>query len=120
MTSEKKPQPFDKMTTACFDLIEACAEETDRLRESRDEYKERYFRHAEKVDSILRRIRGIEIEIEAINKTTRLVPVMFFVNFIALLLIIYVVKSEATDETKPPQVIQTKQSDSAWMEAPST
>jgi DNA repair exonuclease SbcCD ATPase subunit len=120
MTSEKKPQPFDKMTTACFDLIEACAEETDRLRESRDDYRERYFDALRKVDSISTTIRKVEIEIEAINRTLRVVPVMFLVNFIALLLIIYVVKSEATDETKPPQVIQTKQSDSAWMEAPST
>jgi hypothetical protein len=69
-------------------------------------------------------MRGIENDVGQMNANTLLLVLIsafsLMLSLIQIILFAVFMSQPATDETKPPQVIQTKQSDSAWMEAPST
>ena len=64
--SEKK-QPFDDLTRVVFELISAEGLERDRIRESRDDWKNRYFKQADRIDAIQNSINKIQSYCDNLN-----------------------------------------------------
>lgn len=50
--SEPKREPFDELVKSVLGVIEADQMELDKVRKDRDEWKDRYFKQADRIDSI--------------------------------------------------------------------
>ena len=60
MSDQKKKEPFDELLKSVFNVIEIDQMELDRVRKERDEWKNRYFKQAERLDRIETTLRGVE------------------------------------------------------------
>ena len=68
MSDQKKKEPFDELLKSVFNVIEIDQMELDRVRKERDEWKDRYFKQAERLDRVQTTLRGVENETEEANK----------------------------------------------------
>ncbi len=91
MSEQKNKKPFDDLIKSVLGVIEADQSELQRLREQRDDWKNRYFVEAEKlgrIETILRRLQDDSSQINtgasftaAIGLVTLfMVIVLFFVS----------------------------------------
>ncbi len=91
MSEQKSKEPFDDLIKSVLGVIEADQSELQRLREQRDDWKNRYFREAERLDRIEAILRGLEDDSSQINTglsftaavalvTLAMVIVLFFVS----------------------------------------
>jgi uncharacterized coiled-coil DUF342 family protein len=68
VSDQKKKEPFDELLKSVFNVIEIDQMELDRVRKERDEWKDRYFMQAERLDRVQTTLRGVENETEEANK----------------------------------------------------
>jgi hypothetical protein len=91
VSEQKSKEPFDDLIKSVLGVIEADQSELQRLREQRDDWKNRYFREAERLDRIEAILRGLEDDSSQINTglsftaavalvTLAMVIVLFFVS----------------------------------------
>ncbi len=91
MSEKKNKEPFDDLIKSVLGVIEADQSELQRLREQRDDWKNRYFREAERLDRIETTLRGLQEDSSQINTrasftaavglvTLAMVIVLFFVS----------------------------------------
>ncbi len=91
MSEQKSKEPFDDLIKSVLGVIEADQSELQRLRELRDDWKNRYFKEAERLDRIEAILRGLENDYSQINTessfaaavglvTLAMVIVLFFVS----------------------------------------
>jgi len=50
--SEPKREPWDELVKSVLGVIEADQMELDKVRKERDEWKDRYFKQADRIDSV--------------------------------------------------------------------
>jgi hypothetical protein len=91
MSEQKNKEPFDDLIKSVLGVIEADQSELQRLREQRDDWKNRYFVEAEKlgrIETILRRLQDDSSQINTGSSftaavglvTLAMVIVLFFVS----------------------------------------
>jgi hypothetical protein len=91
VSEQKSKEPFDDLIKSVLGVIEADQSELQRLRELRDDWKNRYFKEAERLDRIEAILRGLENDYSQINTessfaaavglvTLAMVIVLFFVS----------------------------------------
>jgi hypothetical protein len=91
MSEQKNKEPFDDLIKSVIGVIEADQSELQRLREQRDDWKNRYFVEAEKlgrIETILRRLQDDSSQINTGSSftaavglvTLAMVIVLFFVS----------------------------------------
>ena len=91
MSELKNKEPFDDLIKSVLGVIEADQSELQRLREQRDDWKNRYFVEAEKIgriETILRRLQDDSSQINTGSSftaavglvTLAMVIVLFFVS----------------------------------------
>ncbi len=91
MSEQKSKEPFDDLIKSVLGVIEADQSELQRLREQRDDWKNRYFVEAEKlgrIETILRRLQDDSSQINTGSSftaavglvTLAMVIVLFFVS----------------------------------------
>jgi uncharacterized coiled-coil DUF342 family protein len=88
MIEQKKKEPWDELVKSALGVIEADQMEMDRLRKDRDEWKDRYFKQSEKLNSIQTTLRGVENETTEANKAISLLLAAAFVNLVFLSVIL--------------------------------
>jgi hypothetical protein len=91
VSEQKSKEPFDDLIKSVLGVIEADQSELQRLREQRDDWKNRYFVEAEKlgrIETILRRLQDDSSQINTGSSftaavglvTLAMVIVLFFVS----------------------------------------
>jgi hypothetical protein len=91
MSEQKSKEPFDDLIKSVLGVIEADQSELQRLREQRDDWKNRYFVEAEKLGRIETILRRLQDDSSQINRgssftaavglvTLAMVIVLFFVS----------------------------------------
>jgi len=91
VSEQKSKEPFDELIKSVLGVIEADQSELQRLREQRDDWKNRYFVEAEKIGRIETILRRLQDDSSQINTgsvftaavglvTLAMVIVLFFVS----------------------------------------
>jgi len=91
VSEQKNKEPFDDLIKSVLGVIEADQSELQRLREQRDDWKNRYFVEAEKIGRIETILRRLQDDSSQINTgsvftaavglvTLAMVIVLFFVS----------------------------------------
>lgn len=91
MSEQKNKEPFDDLIKSVIGVIEADQSELQRIRDQRDDWKNRYFKESERLDRIETILRGLESDSSQINTgssfaaavglvTLAMVIVLFFVS----------------------------------------
>jgi len=52
MSEQKKKEPWDELVKSVLGVIEADQMEFEKVRKERDEWKDRYFKQADRIDSL--------------------------------------------------------------------
>jgi hypothetical protein len=82
--SEPKREPFDELVKSVLGVIEADQMELEKVRKERDDWKDRYFKQSEKLNSIQTTLRGVENETSEANKTINLLLAVAVVYLVFL------------------------------------
>jgi hypothetical protein len=91
VSEQKNKEPFDDLIKSVIGVIEADQSELQRIRDQRDDWKNRYFKESERLDRIETILRGLESDSSQINTgssfaaavglvTLAMVIVLFFVS----------------------------------------
>ncbi len=84
MSEQKKKEPFDDLIKSVLGVIEIDQMELDRVRKERDDWKDRYFKQSEKLNSIQTTLRGVENETTEANKAINILLAAAVVNLVFL------------------------------------
>lgn len=84
MSEQKQKEPWDELVKSVLGVIEIDQMEIDRLRKERDEWKDRYFKQSEKLNSIQTTLRGVENETTEANKAINVLLAAAVVNLVFL------------------------------------
>jgi hypothetical protein len=84
MSEQEKKEPWDELVKSVLGVIEIDQMELDRVRKERDEWKDRYFKQSEKLNSIQTTLRGVENETTEANKAINILLAAAAVNLVFL------------------------------------
>jgi len=88
MSEQKKKEPFDELVKSVLGVIEADQMELDKVRKDRDEWKDRYFKQSDRIDSVRFAISKMEDDATKMGKAVNFLIAAAFVNLVFLSVII--------------------------------
>jgi hypothetical protein len=88
MSEQNKKEPWDELVKSVLGVIEADQMELEKVRKERDDWKDRYFKQADRIDSVRFAISKMEDDATTMGKAVNFLIAAAFVNLVFLSVII--------------------------------